>query len=142
MSRIRGSDTRIELLVRKALHSRGFRYRLGGSGLPGRPDVVLPRHRTVIFVHGCFWHGHDCALFRLPKTRPEFWRGKIDANRARDGRVEDSLVGEGWRVGIVWECALRGKSKAEVERVVRELADWIRIPPVNLDTGERKEWRD
>lgn len=113
MSRIRGSNTRLEILVRKGLHARGLRYRLGGAGLQGRPDIVLPKYRTVVFVHGCFWHGHDCPLYRLPKTRPEFWAEKISTNRVRDSRVIDQLTELGWRSIVVWECSLRGvKSEA------------------------------
>lgn len=113
MSRIRGSNTKLEVLVRKGLHARGLRYRLGGAKLPGRPDIVLPKYRTVVFVHGCFWHGHDCPLYRLPKTRPEFWADKIGKNRSRDKRVVEELESSGWRVLTVWECSLRGKSTAE-----------------------------
>jgi len=108
MSRIRGSNTKLEVLVRKGLHVRGFRYRLGGAGLPGRPDIVLPKYRTVVFVHGCFWHGHDCPLYRLPKTRPEFWQAKINSNRLRDARTKIQLIEMGWNVIEVWECSLRG----------------------------------
>lgn len=126
MSRIRGSDTKIELLVRKALHARGFRYRLGGSGLPGRPDLVLPKYQTVIFVHGCFWHGHNCRLFRLPKTRPEFWRDKIQANRHRDERVLQELHGAGWLPYEIWECSLRGASVADLTKLFDNLAAQIR----------------
>jgi len=108
MSRIRGSNTKLEVLVRKGLHARGFRYRLGGAGLPGRPDIVLPKYRTVVFVHGCFWHGHDCPLYRLPKTRPEFWQAKIDSNRSRDERVKTQLTEMRWNTVEVWECSLRG----------------------------------
>ena len=116
MSRIRGSDTKLELLVRRALHSRGFRYRLGGAGLPGRPDLVLPRYRTAIFVHGCFWHGHDCSLFRLPKTRPEFWQAKIESNQTRDERVLAQLAKMGWHTLVIWECSLR--AVAETDRAI------------------------
>lgn len=126
MSRIRGKDTGIEMLVRKSLHRLGFRYRLGGAGLPGRPDIVLPRHRTVVFVHGCFWHGHDCPLFRLPKTRPEFWRVKIGSNRARDSRVQEHLTRLGWHVQTVWECQLRGATSQEQTKVITRLARRIR----------------
>ncbi|MBH1836152.1 very short patch repair endonuclease [Stenotrophomonas maltophilia] len=108
MSRIRGSNTKLEVLVRKGLHARGLRYRLGGAKLPGRPDIVLPKYRTVVFVHGCFWHGHDCPLYRLPKTRPEFWQTKIETNRNRDRRVNGQLKSLGWHVIEVWECSLRG----------------------------------
>ena len=113
MSRIKGKDTGIEIQVRRALHVSGLRYRLGGAGLPGRPDLVFHRHRTVIFVDGCFWHGHDCHLFRLPKTRTEFWKAKIDANRMRDRRVDRDLEALGWRSLHVRECELRGKTELE-----------------------------
>lgn len=125
MSRIRGSNTKLEVLVRKGLHARGLRYRLGGAKLPGRPDIVLPKYRTVVFVHGCFWHGHDCPLYRLPKTRPEFWADKIGKNRARDQRVTSELEAIGWRVLTVWECSLRGQSEAAQQRVFDQLASDI-----------------
>ncbi|HEY0502907.1 MAG TPA: very short patch repair endonuclease [Lysobacter sp.] len=126
MSRIRGADTKIELLVRRALHARGFRYRLGGAGLPGRPDIVLPKYRTVVFVHGCFWHGHNCHLFRLPKTRSEFWREKIASNRRRDMRSLVELKNSGWRPLEVWECSLRGRPEEDQRRFLDELASVIR----------------
>ena len=122
MSRIRGSNTKIELLVRRALHAKGMRFRLGGAGLPGRPDLVLPRHRTVVFVHGCFWHGHDCSLFRLPKTRTDFWRQKIVGNKARDARTSRELNEIGWRVLIVWECSLRNVGEVERAQLFESLA--------------------
>lgn len=125
MSRIRGSNTKLEVLVRKGLHARGLRYRLGGAKLPGRPDIVLPKYRTVVFVHGCFWHGHDCPLYRLPKTRPEFWADKIGKNRARDQRATSELEAIGWRVLTVWECSLRGQSEAVQQRVFDQLASDI-----------------
>ncbi|WP_188248654.1 very short patch repair endonuclease [Stenotrophomonas maltophilia] len=126
MSRIRGSNTRLELLVRKGLHARGLRYRLGGGGLPGRPDIVLAKHNIVVLVHGCFWHGHSCPLYRLPKTRPEFWAAKIGKNRERDQRDRVRLQELGWRVLEVWECALRGQSKDTQEAYLDQLAAKIR----------------
>jgi len=126
MSRIRGSNTKLEVLVRKGLHARGLRYRLGGAKLPGRPDIVLPKYRTVVFVHGCFWHGHDCPLYRLPKTRPEFWADKIGKNRARDQRVTSELEAMGWRVLTVWECSLRGKTAIEQASFLDHLAETLR----------------
>ena len=98
MSGIRGKNTRPEILIRHGLHRLGFRYRIHGSKLPGSPDIVLPKYNAVILVHGCFWHGHDCRYFKLPSTRTDFWQGKIDSNRARDGRNTDSLLTAGWRV--------------------------------------------
>lgn len=126
MSRIRGKDTKIELEVRHGLHALGFRYRLGGAGLPGRPDIVLPKYRTVVFVHGCFWHGHSCHLFRLPKTRPDFWSAKIDANRERDHRQTCLLEEAGWNVETVWECELRARSTEQRGEVIIALGDRIR----------------
>lgn len=128
MSRIRGSNTKLEVLVRKGLHARGLRYRLGGAKLPGRPDIVLPKYRTVVFVHGCFWHGHDCPLYRLPKTRPEFWADKIGKNRVRDRRVTAELEGMGWRVMTVWECSLRGKTASEQASFLDQLVEILRQP--------------
>ena len=126
MSRIRGKDTKIELEVRKGLHALGFRYRLGGAGLPGRPDIVLPKYRTVVFVHGCFWHQHNCHLFRLPKTRPEFWQAKVDANRIRDRRAEVRLAESGWHVETIWECQLRGSTDTAVEHLIHGLGRRIK----------------
>ena len=126
MSRIRGKDTGLELEVRNGLHALGFPYRLGGAGLPGRPDIVLPRYRTVVFVHGCFWHGHDCHLFRWPKSRPEFWKTKISANRERDRKAIALLKERGWRVELVWECELRGQPPPHRAEVILALARNIR----------------
>jgi DNA mismatch endonuclease (patch repair protein) len=134
MSGIRGRDTKPEILVRSLLHRQGFRFRLQVRTLPGRPDLVLPRYHAVIFVHGCFWHGHDCPLFRLPATRTEFWRSKIEGNRSRDRRVREELLAAGWRVAVVWECALRGAGR-DVEGVVRHLTDWLRGE--EIETGIR-----
>lgn len=125
MSGIRGRNTKPEILIRSILHRQGFRFRLHVSDLPGKPDIVLPRFRAVIFVHGCFWHGHDCPLFKWPSTRPEFWREKIERNRTNDLKAIDLLHLKGWRVAIVWECAIRGKNK-NIEGLARNLADWIK----------------
>jgi len=126
MSRIRGKDTKIELEVRRGLHALGFRYRLGGAGLPGRPDIVLPKFRTVVFVHGCFWHGHSCYLYRLPKTRTEFWEAKVNANRQRDARQVTQLQQAGWNVETVWECELRNRSTEGRAEVIMALGARIR----------------
>lgn len=125
MSRIRGRNTKPEILVRSLLHRQGFRFRLHVRELPGKPDIVLPKYQAAIFVHGCFWHGHDCPLYRLPGTRPDFWQNKVDRNRASDRRAKDALLAAGWRVAVVWECALRGP-EADTGQVAQRLARWLR----------------
>src|SRR5579864_1367485 len=105
MSRVRGKDTKPERAVRSYLHRLGFRFRLHAATLPGKPDIVLPRHRTVVFVNGCFWHGHArCKRSTLPTTRPEFWAKKISLNMRRDRSTRRRLLRSGWKVIIVWEC--------------------------------------
>jgi DNA mismatch endonuclease (patch repair protein) len=111
MRAIRSSNTKPELFIRKGLHSAGLRYKLHGAGLPGRPDLVFPKFKTVIFVHGCFWHAHECRLFKLPKTRAEFWLRKLGANQSRDQVATKELLGLGWNVIVVWECAIRDKAR-------------------------------
>jgi DNA mismatch endonuclease (patch repair protein) len=112
MSRIRGKDTAPELALRKALHALGLRYRLHAN-LPGKPDIVLPRHSAVVFVHGCFWHRHrGCRIATTPKSNTAFWREKFDRNVARDKRVRRQLRAAGWRVFVAWECQLSGNGKA------------------------------
>ena len=108
MRRVKGRDTGPEKTVRRLLTALGARYRLHRKDLPGRPDIVLPKYRTVVFVHGCFWHGHDCPRgSRKPKANADYWGGKIARNRARDARSAETLTADGWRVVIVWECDLR-----------------------------------
>lgn len=124
MSGIRAKNTKPEILVRKLLHRRGFRFRLHVRNLPGKPDIVLPKHRAIVLVHGCFWHGHDCQLFKLPATRPEFWKEKIKSNRVRDNQIRALLLSSGWRVAVVWECATRG-ADANIEQIAYRLADWL-----------------
>lgn len=119
MSRVRGRDTKPELLLRRSLHARGLRFRLYRRDLPGCPDLVFPRFRVALFVHGCFWHGHDCRLFKVPVTGRDFWQKKISGNARRDREVVARLRSEGWRVLTVWECALRGRGQLNVNRVVR-----------------------
>ncbi len=126
MRGIKGKDTKPELRLRRALHAGGFRYRVHVRDLPGKPDIVLSRYRAVIFVNGCFWHGHDCPLFRLPATRTAFWRDKIDGNRARDARAARELLAAAWRVLTVWECAFRGKGAVGFEDTVSRTIAWLR----------------
>ena len=138
MAAVRGKDTKAELLIRRGLHGLGFRYRLQAKDLPGKPDLVLPKHRAVIFVHGCFWHGHDCKLFRLPATRQSFWKDKITGNAARDAKALMAIEARGWRTAVVWECALRGPGRRDTESALTALSGWIRsdAPSFTLDGHE------
>ena len=126
MAGIRGKNTKPELLVRKALHARGFRYRLHDCRLPGKPDMSFPKYRAVILVNGCFWHGHDCHLFKWPSTRQKFWRKKIIRNRQKDQENRQALKEEGWRVVVIWECALKAKTKLNPDEVVSKTEKWLR----------------
>lgn len=126
MSGIRGKNTGPELIVRRQLHELGFRYRLHVRELPGKPDLVFPRYGAVVFVHGCFWHGHDCQLFKWPTTRTSFWKAKIEGNRSTDLRNAVALRSSGWRVGIVWECALKGRGRHPEHDVAARCAQWLR----------------
>jgi len=125
MSGIRSKDTKPELAIRKGIFARGFRYRLHVRELPGKPDMVLPKHRAIIFVNGCFWHGHNCALFKWPSTRVNFWRTKINRNRIVDAAAKSKLSGLGWRVLTVWECALKGKGREGPEAISKAIAEWL-----------------
>jgi DNA mismatch endonuclease (patch repair protein) len=126
MSRIRGRDTKPEMLVRQGLHARGMRYRLHDRRLPGRPDLVFPRYGAVVFVHGCFWHAHGCALSKVPATRRDFWKQKLEANAARDRKAVAALRADGWRVLLIWECALRGPARRTENEVLNMASSWIR----------------
>lgn len=126
MSGIRGKDTKPEILIRKALFARGWRYRLHDKRLPGKPDLAFPRLRAVVFVDGCFWHGHHCHLFRLPTSRVDFWTEKIDRNRERDIAVRWKLDELDWRHMTVWECALKGRTKLPIVDVIDRVSDWLR----------------
>lgn len=132
MAGIRGKDTKPELTIRRHLHAEGFRFRLFRRDLPGRPDIVLPRWRVAAFAHGCFWHGHaGCSYFRLPKTRPEFWEAKILRNTERDQEAIAQLRDAGWRVAVIWECALR----RQPERTLHSLSTFIRSKRVYFEIG-------
>ena len=123
MAAIRGKDTKPELALRKALHTRGFRYRLHAKGLPGKPDLVFPKYHAVCFIHGCFWHRHqDCRYATTPKTSVPFWETKFSATVARDQRNHTALLKAGWRVAIVWECSLRGK---RLMATVSAIEEWL-----------------
>jgi len=124
MSGIRGKNTKPELALRRALHARGFRFRLHSAKVDGRPDLVLPKHHAVVFVHGCFWHRHEgCRYATVPATRSEFWRAKFDANVTRDSVVRTRLLEDEWRVATVWECALRQPER--MNNAVRTFEEWL-----------------
>jgi DNA mismatch endonuclease (patch repair protein) len=126
MAGIRCKDTLPERIVRRALHRDGLRYRLHYAGLPGKPDIIFPSRKAVVFIHGCFWHGHSCPLFKMPSTRPAFWSNKIGGNRNRDRVVAVALKEMGWRVIVVWECALKGKSRKPLDQVTGIIVRWVR----------------
>ncbi|TWG93048.1 T/G mismatch-specific endonuclease [Nocardioides sp. J9] len=122
MAGIRGKDTKPELLLRKALHRDGFRYRLHARNLPGRPDMVFPRYKAAVFVHGCFWHGHEgCSYFKVPATRREFWEAKLQGNRERDALRRKELDDAGWRTAVIWECATRH----QLNDTVTSIEQWL-----------------
>ncbi|WP_089258962.1 very short patch repair endonuclease [Cereibacter sphaeroides] len=134
MSGIRGKNTKPELALRRAMHARGFRFRLHSGRVHGRPDLVLPKHRAVVFVHGCFWHRHKgCRYATVPATRPEFWRAKFDANVARDRTVRTTLLDGGWRVATVWECALRKPD--QVAASAELLSTWLLSEEDQIEIG-------
>lgn len=142
MAAIRGRDTKPELVLRRNLHALGFRFRLHSKHLPGRPDMVFPKFQAVLFVNGCFWHGHGCDLFRWPKTREAFWRDKIGANVARDQRALTALQGAGWRTGVVWECAIKGRSRLEPAAMITAVANWLHSDDSILDLAGHRTATD
>jgi DNA mismatch endonuclease, patch repair protein len=123
---IRGKNTKPELIVRRALHAHGFRYRLHASELPGKPDLVFPKFRAVIFVHGCFGHGHECHLFRWPGSRVEFWKKKLSANIERDLKIRQQLTENGWRICEIWECALSGRERRTISEIVEHCSEFLK----------------
>jgi DNA mismatch endonuclease (patch repair protein) len=126
MAGIQGKNTKPEILIRKALHARGFRFRLHVKDLPGKPDLVLPKYRALIFIHGCFWHGHACKYFKVPQTRPEFWLQKIGGNQRRDSQQEETLKVMGWRILVVWECAVRSMKKEKSSLLIDLIGNWLK----------------
>jgi DNA mismatch endonuclease (patch repair protein) len=134
MAGIRGQNTVPEVTLRRGLHSAGLRFRLHSKELPGKPDLVFPKYHAAIFVNGCFWHAHECPLFRWPSTRTKFWKTKLLENRKRDFRVRGELISLGWRYLVVWECTMKNKSTFEINQIIRQVATWIRkgSPPTEL----------
>jgi DNA mismatch endonuclease (patch repair protein) len=138
MAGIGPKNTKPEMIVRRGLHAIGYRYRLHDSKLPGRPDLVFPGRRAVVFIHGCFWHGHACSLFRWPGTRADFWRTKLSGNIARDARVRVQLADDGWRVLDIWECALRGRDGHSPEGVLNACVAFLEgAEPFSSVGGDR-----
>ncbi|MGI9322257.1 MAG: very short patch repair endonuclease [Pseudomonadales bacterium] len=134
MSRIGPKNTGPEVVLRKSLHRLGLRYRLHDKQLPGKPDIVFPKFKAVVFVHGCFWHRHGCKLSSMPSTNVDYWRNKFKQNTARDKRHSKALQAAGWRVAVVWECALKGKSKGkskgkdrgtDADQVAKQVRTWL-----------------
>nr|WP_246273071.1 very short patch repair endonuclease [Oricola thermophila] len=135
MAGIRGKNTKPELALRRALHACGFRFRLHSGKVHGRPDIILPKHRAVILVHGCFWHRHEgCRYTSTPSTRPEFWRAKFEANVARDEAVHRKLLEDGWRVATIWECSLRKPD--QVRTTTEILSNWLQSHKLEIEIGE------
>ena len=130
MSGIRSRNTAPEITIRKALYKQGFRFRLHQLKLPGKPDLVFTKHNAVIFTHGCFWHGHDCHFFKWPSSRPAFWRKKINRNKEKDRESSKQLLDNGWRVMIIWECALRGLGRIPLGKIIARADKFL--------TGRRK----
>lgn len=133
MAGIQGKNTKPELLIRQGLHRLGFRYALHSKELPGKPDLVFRKFKAVIFIHGCFWHAHDCHLFKWPSTRPDFWREKIRSNRERDEKQKQQLNKQGWRSLVIWECALKGKYKLAYKDVINTAANWLQFDTQNAE---------
>jgi DNA mismatch endonuclease, patch repair protein len=125
MAGIKDKNTRGEITIRKALHKFGFRYQLHRKDLPGKPDLVFPKHGAIIFINGCFWHAHGCHIFKWPSTRTEFWRDKIGKNKIRDERNIQSCISMGWRVLVIWECALKGKTRRNLNEVIHTTMNWL-----------------
>lgn len=135
MAGIGPANTKPEMLIRRGLHALGYRYRLHVKELPGKPDLVFPGRRAAIFVHGCFWHGHDCALFRWPVTREDFWRDKIAGNINRDRKTAALLLDQGWRVMDIWECMLKGRTKLPLEDVLAGCAAFLNGNEIQASIG-------
>ncbi|MDC5607227.1 DNA mismatch endonuclease Vsr [Acinetobacter baumannii] len=137
MSNIKGRNTKPELLIRSLLHAQGFRFRINRKDLPGKPDIVLPKYKAIIFIHGCFWHGHqNCRLFKLPASRTEFWEAKISKNQENDLKTKSLLLDSGWRICTIWECAIR-RSKKDPVALIDILTKWLLDSEPLLEINEQ-----
>lgn len=137
MSKIKGQNTKPELLVRSALHKRGFRYRLHEKKLPGKPDLVFPKYKAIILINGCFWHGHDCHLFKWPSTRQAFWHQKIGQTRQRDAANLIEYQKLGWKTLTIWECALKGKNKLGINETIEITIRWLQFDECDAEIREK-----
>lgn len=126
MSNIKSKNTIPEVVIRKKLFARGYRYSLHSKKLEGKPDIVLRKYNAIIFIHGCFWHMHDCSLFVLPKTRTDFWKEKLSGNKIRDEKNIATLRANGWRVGVIWGCSIKGKVENEIDHIIDLLDEWLK----------------
>lgn len=138
MAGIKGKDTRAELTIRRGLHRLGFRYQLHRKDLPGKPDLVFPKYKAVIFINGCFWHAHHCHIFKWPSSRIEFWKEKIGKNKIRDLKNIESCILSGWKVLVIWECSLKGKTRRKLNEVIHTAANWIMYDSQNAEIEGRK----
>lgn len=125
MAGIRSKNTRAEIYIRKSLHALGYRYKVHDKGLPGRPDIVLPKYKAVIQVNGCFWHKHTCSLFKWPSSNKDFWRTKILNNKRRDVANKKKILSSGWRLLVIWECSLKRKNKIHQQKVIEIAEQWL-----------------
>jgi DNA mismatch endonuclease, patch repair protein len=139
MSGIRGKNTKPEVKIRKALYRKGFRYRLHVKSLPGKPDLVFPKYNAVIQINGCFWHGHNCHLFKWPSTRPEFWRNKILSNTERDIKIVFELERLGWRVLTIWECAVKGRYRKPFETLIEQISKWLTVNEISGEVSGKED---
>ncbi|WP_308367528.1 MULTISPECIES: very short patch repair endonuclease [unclassified Microbulbifer] len=137
MSGIRGKDTKPEIAIRKALFREGFRYRIHYRKLPGKPDLVFPKYRAIILINGCFWHRHNCHLFKWPSTRVDFWREKINSNVARDAKNLAIYESLGWKVMTVWECAVKGRTHLSTEEIVCIIINWLQFDSKSAEIAGR-----
>ena len=133
MAAIKNRDTKPELIIRRLLHKQGFRYTLNNRHLPGNPDLVLPKFQAVIFVHGCFWHKHECYLFKWPQTRAKFWREKILSNEKNDQNKQMILRDSGWRIAVIWECAVKSQNLVKANRISRQLRNWLNSEKLTIE---------
>lgn len=138
MSAVKNKNTSPEMRVRRLLYANGYRYRLHSKHVKGKPDIVIKKYNALIFIHGCFWHYHGCRKTNIPQDNRNFWKEKLEKNKARDRRVVDELMQNGWRILIIWECALRGKNKLQDQECLDQIKNWIKgtEPYAEISAGE------